>query len=89
VLFNKNKMRYKDQVVYENIDYKGRKFHFKGDILHHTCDNIKQFIKKSDLYTDLRSEEMLKNGKKFRVLNLFINPSVMFIKMYFIKKRIS
>ncbi|MCA6079702.1 MAG: glycosyltransferase family 2 protein [Endomicrobium sp.] len=86
VFFNKNKMHYKDQMVHESIDYKGRKFYFKSDILHLTCDSVKQFVKKSDLYTDLRSKEMFKNGKKFRVLNLLINPSVIFIKMYFIKK---
>ncbi|WP_232501241.1 hypothetical protein [Candidatus Endomicrobiellum trichonymphae] len=49
-------------------------------------NSIKQFIKKSDFYTDLRSKEMLKKGIRFRVLNLFVNPLVMFVKMYFIKK---
>ncbi|GHT37071.1 alpha-L-glycero-D-manno-heptose beta-1,4-glucosyltransferase [Endomicrobiia bacterium] len=86
VLFNKNKMRYKDQLVHEDIDYKGKKFYFKGSILHYPYDNIKQFVKKSDLYTDLGAEEMFKKGVKFTVLNLFVNPFVMFIKMYVIKR---
>jgi glycosyltransferase involved in cell wall biosynthesis len=86
VLFNKNKMKYKDQLVHEDIEYNGKKVYFKGNILHYPYDSIKQFIKKSDLYTDLRSKEMFEYRKKFKILNLFINPSVMFFKMYIVKK---
>ena len=86
ILFNKNKVKYKDQLVHEDIDYKGEKFYFKGDILHYPYDSIKSFIKKSDFYSDFRSREMLQKGKKFKVVNLIVNPIVMFIKMYVIKK---
>ncbi|MDR1104563.1 MAG: glycosyltransferase family 2 protein [Endomicrobium sp.] len=86
VLFNKNKMKYKDQLVHEDIEYNGKKVYFKGDILHYPYDSIKQFVKKSDFYTDLRSKEMFERGEKFKILNLFVNPSVMFFKMYIIKK---
>jgi glycosyltransferase involved in cell wall biosynthesis len=86
VLFNKNKMKYKDQLVHENIEYNGKKVYFKGDIFHYPYDSIKQFVKKSDFYTDLHSKEMFERGEKFKVLNLFVNPSVMFFKMYIIKK---
>jgi glycosyltransferase involved in cell wall biosynthesis len=86
VLFNRNKMKYKDQLVHEDIDYEGEKFCFKSDILHYPYHNIKQFVKKSNFYTDLRSEEMFQQGRKFTVFNLFINPLVMFIKMYIVKK---
>ncbi|MDR1695571.1 MAG: glycosyltransferase family 2 protein [Endomicrobium sp.] len=86
VLFDKTKAKYKDQLVHEDIDYKGRKFYFKGDIYHYPYESIKHFTAKSDFYTDLRAEEMFAKGKKFRVVNLLINPPVMFIKMYFVKK---
>ncbi|MDR3307074.1 MAG: glycosyltransferase family 2 protein [Endomicrobium sp.] len=86
VLFNKNKMKYKDQLVHEDIDYSDKKVYFNGDILHYPYESIKQFVKKSDFYTNLRSREMFERGKKFKVLNLFVNPCVMFFKMYVIKK---
>ncbi|MCL2485778.1 MAG: glycosyltransferase family 2 protein [Endomicrobia bacterium] len=86
VLFNKTKAKYKDQLVHEDIDYTGKKYYFKGDIYHYPYESIKHFVAKSDLYTDLRAKEMFKKGKKFKVINLFANPSVMFIKMYFIKR---
>ncbi|MDR3275149.1 MAG: glycosyltransferase family 2 protein [Endomicrobium sp.] len=86
VFFNKKIVYYKEQLVHEDIDYQGKKYYFKGDIIHYPYDNIKQFIKKSDIYTDLSSKEMFEKGRKCRVINLFGNPIVMFFKMYFIKK---
>lgn len=86
VLFNKNKARYKNQLVHEDIDYKGKKHYFKGDILHYPYDNIKQFVRKSDFYTGLRAEEMFKQGKKFRIVNLVVNPCAMFLKMYVFRR---
>ncbi|MDR2067201.1 MAG: glycosyltransferase family 2 protein [Endomicrobium sp.] len=86
ILFNKSKVKYKNQLVHEDVDYKGKKFYFKGDILHYPYDSIKSFIKKSDLYSDLCSKEMFQRGKKFKIINLIVNPTVMFVKMYVLKK---
>ncbi|MDR3124888.1 MAG: glycosyltransferase family 2 protein [Endomicrobium sp.] len=86
ILFNKSKVKYKDQLVHEDVDYKGKKFYFKGDILHYPYDTIKNFIKKSDFYSDLRSKEMFQRGKRFKIINLIVNPTVMFFKMYVLKK---
>ncbi|MDR1522902.1 MAG: glycosyltransferase family 2 protein [Endomicrobium sp.] len=86
ILFNKSKVIYKDQLVHEDIDYKGKPFYFKGDILHYPYDSIKSFINKSDFYSDLRSKEMFQKGKKFKVVNLIVNPAFMFFKMYISKR---
>jgi hypothetical protein len=86
ILLNKNKVKYKDQLVHEDIDYKGKKFYFKGYILHYPYDNIESFIKKSDFYSDLWSKEMFQKGKKFKAVNLVVNPIVMFIKILIIKR---
>jgi glycosyltransferase involved in cell wall biosynthesis len=86
VLFNKNRIKYKNQLVHEDIDYKGKINYFKGDILHYPYDSVKQFVAKSDYYTDLRAKEMFEKGKKFGVLNLIFNPCAMFLKMYVFKR---
>ncbi|MDR3330871.1 MAG: glycosyltransferase family 2 protein [Endomicrobium sp.] len=86
IFFNKNKMKYKDQFVHERIDYKGKKMHFTGDIIHYPYYSIKHFVRKSDFYTELSSKEMFQKGKKFTIANLFVDPFVMFIKMFFVKK---
>lgn len=86
VFFNKNAAKYKDQLVHEDIDYKGKKNYFKGDILHYPYANIKQFVEKSDYYTELRAKEMFAKGKKFHIINLIFNPCAMFIKMYIFRR---
>ncbi|MCL2144429.1 MAG: glycosyltransferase family 2 protein [Endomicrobia bacterium] len=87
VLFNKTKAKYKNQLVHEDIEYKGNnKKYFKGDILHYPYDSIKHFVEKSDYYTDLRAKEMFEKGKKFRFINLVFNPCAMFLKMYIFKR---
>ncbi|MDR3243790.1 MAG: glycosyltransferase family 2 protein [Elusimicrobiota bacterium] len=87
ILFNKTKARYKNQLVHEDIDYKGnQKAYFKGDILHFSYDSIKQFIQKADLYSSLSAKQMFENGKKFKLYYLIINPANMFIKMFVFKR---
>jgi hypothetical protein len=86
VFFNKNKMKYKDQLVHEDIDYRGEKLYFQGEILHYPYDSIKHFMRKSDFYTDLRAKEIFQEGKKFKILNVFVNPIAMFVKIILLKK---
>ncbi|MCL2334913.1 MAG: glycosyltransferase family 2 protein [Endomicrobia bacterium] len=86
VLFDKNKVKYKNQLVHEDAECKGKKARFKGDILHYPYGSIKQFVKKSDFYTDLRAAEMYSAGEHFSILNLIVNPSAMFLKMYVFRR---
>ncbi|MDR3112203.1 MAG: glycosyltransferase family 2 protein [Elusimicrobiota bacterium] len=86
ILFNKSKMHYKEQKVHEDIDYCGKKFYFSGQILHYPYESIKQYVKKSELYANLSAKSMFDRGKRFKILNLFVNPTTMFIKMFVIKK---
>ncbi|MDR0485664.1 MAG: glycosyltransferase family 2 protein [Elusimicrobiota bacterium] len=87
ILFDKNKAVYKNQSVHEDIDYRGgKKFYFKGDILHYSYSGIKNFIQKSDFYTDLSAAQMYEQGKRFHFYNLIINPLNMFLKMFILKK---
>jgi glycosyltransferase involved in cell wall biosynthesis len=86
ILFNKRKAQYKDQLVHEDIDYKGDNIgYFKGDILHYSYDSIKQFIKKSDQYSDLSSRQMFERGKRAHIHNFILNPVNMFLKMFIFK----
>jgi glycosyltransferase involved in cell wall biosynthesis len=87
VLFNKQKANYKNQLVHENINYTGNKIgYFKGDILHYSYNSIKQFIKKSDQYSDLSAKQMYEKGKRVKIHNFIINPVNMFLKMFVFKK---
>ncbi|MDR2708839.1 MAG: glycosyltransferase family 2 protein [Elusimicrobiota bacterium] len=87
VLFNKKKAQYKNQLVHEDIDYKGeRKQYFSGDILHYSYDNVEQFIKKSDQYSGLSAQQMFARGKRAKIYNFIFNPLNMFLKMFIFKR---
>jgi len=86
VLFNKNKCKYKGQLVHEEMEFDGPKHYFTGDILHYPYKSVARFVEKSDFYTRLRAREKFEKGKKFRSYNLIINPAAMFVKMYIFKK---
>ncbi|MDR2771919.1 MAG: glycosyltransferase family 2 protein [Elusimicrobiota bacterium] len=87
VLFNRQKASYKDQLVHEDIDYKGNRIgYFKGDILHFSYESISQFVKKSDQYSTFSAAQMFERGKKAGILNFIFNPLNMFFKMFFAKR---
>ena len=39
-----------------------------------------------DRYSSLRAAEMFKDGKKFSVINILVNPPAMFFRMYIAKR---
>jgi len=83
--FNKNKMRYKEQLVHETYELNGKVGYLKGHILQFPFLNLDQYFKKMDRYSSLRAEEMFKEGKKFRIFQLIANPLAMFFRMFFLK----
>jgi (heptosyl)LPS beta-1,4-glucosyltransferase len=86
VLFNRQRAKYKKQLVHEDIDYKGdRKAYFHNDILHYSYDNIDQFIKKSEQYSGLSARQMFDNGRRVKIHNFIVNPLNMFLKMFVFK----
>jgi glycosyltransferase involved in cell wall biosynthesis len=86
VFFNKKFCRYKEQLVHESLEVRGKTAYFKGDINHYTYSSIQQFSAKSELYSSLRAREMFAAGKKFSVCNLIFNPVFTVFKMYVLKK---
>lgn len=83
--FNKQKMRYKEQLVHEGYELNGKLSYLKGHVLQYPFLNLDQFLKKMDRYSSLRAEEMQKDGRKFKISNLLVNPAAMFFRMYISK----
>jgi len=83
--FNKNKMKYSDQLVHETYELDGRLGRLKGHVLQFPFTDLGQYLKKMDRYSDLRAREMHSKGKKFSVLNLIVNPLAMFFRMFVAK----
>jgi len=84
--FNKHKMRYKEQLVHEGYELTGKLGHLKGHAIQYPFLNLEQFLNKMDRYSSLRAEEMFKDGKRFSVLNIVVNPLAMFFRMFIAKR---
>lgn len=84
--FNRRKMRYKEQLVHEGYELDGRLGYLKGHAIQYPFLNLEQFLQKMDRYSSLRAAEMFKDGKKFSVINILVNPPAMFFRMYIAKR---
>ncbi|MCX5782104.1 MAG: glycosyltransferase family 2 protein [Elusimicrobia bacterium] len=80
--FNKNKMKYTEQLVHESYKLNGKIGYLKGHILQYPFLSLDQFMKKMDRYSSLRAEEMFNEGKKFKIIQLIVYPLAFFHKMY-------
>lgn len=83
--FNKTKMKYSEQLVHETYVLDGKTSYLKGHVLQYPFLSLDQFFKKMDRYSTLRAQEMHKEGKKFKISQLIINPAAMFFRMYIAK----
>jgi glycosyltransferase involved in cell wall biosynthesis len=72
--------------VHEKVEIQGPIKNLDNPFVHFTYRDIRQFIKKADQYTTLDAYEMYSNGRKFKLIDILVNPMWRFIRMYFIKQ---
>ena len=85
-LFDKNKVRFNEKDVHENLVVKGNIGELKNDINHYTDPTIHHYFVKFNRYTTLAAEELFNKGKSFLISDLILRPLFIFIKMFIIKR---
>ena len=85
-LFHKQRAEFNDNAVHEGLKIHGAVGELKHDLLHFTDPNLFHYFYKLNRYTSLASDDLVKQGKKFKTSDIIIRPSWQFIKMYFIKR---
>ncbi len=85
-LFDKNKVKFNDKDVHENLAVEGKVGEFNNDINHYTDPTIHHYFVKFNRYTTLASEELFNKGKTFLISDIVFRPLFIFIKMYLIRK---
>ncbi|MDB5799543.1 MAG: hypothetical protein JWL63_482 [Rhodocyclales bacterium] len=84
-LFNRKHARWSDDVVHEKVitlDVVGQ---LKGDLLHHSEENIESYLSKQNRYTTLAADAMFAEGVDVSFTKLFLSPSFRFIKFYVLR----
>ena len=85
-LADRRKARWDDAVIHEKFMVESNNIqHLNGDLLHYSYQSISGHILKMDKFTDYSAKKMFDSGVKASIGRLLINPSLMFLKMYFIK----
>ncbi len=86
-LFKKQKARYNDVQIHENLIIDGEIGYLKNPLLHFSIKSIEDYFKKFNYYTTLAAIEKSKKKKtKVRIWDLLFRPIIIFVKMYFIKQ---
>ncbi|WP_456397307.1 glycosyltransferase family 2 protein [Desulfurobacterium sp.] len=71
--------------IHEYLVIDGKVKKLNGYLFHYTYKNIYEHYQKSIKYAKLSAEEMYRNGKRFKIHKLLLNPTWAFIKQYFIQ----
>ncbi len=84
-LFRKGKFRYEEAGVHPRSLYEGKMLELNGDILHYSCANLSEFVRKFNRETMLEAEKWLQDGRKVNFPTTLRKTIDRFLKNYFIK----
>lgn len=83
-LFRKDTARFAEQHIHEMIALEGKSAQLKGAIYHLNYDNITHFLEKMiKTYTVSEADSLLKNGYKYKSIDIIRMPLAEFVKRYF------
>lgn len=85
-LFRKEYAQYRERELGSSPRIEGKVGMLQNPILHYPYRDLKHYLEKLNYYTTCAARQMHKEGRKFRIYNLFLNPLGKFIQMYFLKK---
>jgi glycosyltransferase involved in cell wall biosynthesis len=81
-VFNKHRMRYREDMVHEGFHLDGRIGYLCGHVLQFPFRDLGQYLQKMSRYSTLMAEQMAQRGRKFRPHQLITHPLFTFVKMY-------
>ncbi|MBZ5514964.1 MAG: glycosyltransferase family 2 protein [Acidobacteriia bacterium] len=84
-LFDRRRGRWAGDFVHESVVTRGPVETLPGEILHYTCDSLRQHRERIEFYTDLAAQEMLARGEHAGWLRRGLGPSWTFFSTYFFR----
>lgn len=85
-LFDRRRMRYREEVVHEGFTADGTVGYLKEHVVQIPFRDLKQFLAKMDRYSDLMAKRMVEQGRRFRAHQLVTHPLFTFVKMYLLRR---
>ncbi|MCF8240428.1 MAG: glycosyltransferase family 2 protein [Melioribacteraceae bacterium] len=85
-LFNRKNALFKILQVHEELDVSGTTGKLKNDLNHFTDPNLEHYYDKFNRYTSLAAIDLRSKNKKFKLVDILIRPTYLFIKMYILRR---
>jgi glycosyltransferase involved in cell wall biosynthesis len=83
-LFNRKKVKWNNAAVHENLVFPDgiRVTKLKGNILHYTVQNRKEYDAKTNYYARMNAKKYVESGKKTSFFKQYFSPVFAFIQHY-------
>jgi len=84
-LFARGAGRFNGALVHESLALRGRTGELKHPLLHFTDPTLTHYWEKLNRYTSLGAQELLRQGRSFRLRDLVLRPAFFFLRMYVLR----
>lgn len=85
-LFRRGWGTFRSVSVHEAVEVKGRLGYLKAPLLHYSYRGIGDFVERSNLYSTLAAQDMIRQGKRVSWLDLLLRPLGRFCSMYLLHR---
>jgi glycosyltransferase involved in cell wall biosynthesis len=83
-LFRHSSATYRSVSVHESVQVNGRLGYLEAPLLHFSYRGIEDFVHRSNLYSTLAAQDLVRRGRRVSWLPLFLAPLGRFCSMYFL-----
>lgn len=84
-LYRKENARWVGEFVHERLVVGGDTRRVEADLLHYSCQSVRDHVQSLDRYTSLAARDLHSHGKRFHMHQLLGSPAAAFIKTYLLK----
>ena len=84
-LFRRQKARFTDSLVHEEVILNGKAGYLKADLLHYTVPDLERYLVKMTRCTSHSAQELFQKGRRAGLAGILFRPPAVFLKMYFWK----
>jgi glycosyltransferase involved in cell wall biosynthesis len=85
-LFRRSLGTFRSVSVHESVQVKGRLEYLQAPLLHFSYQGIEDFVRRSNLYSTLAAQDLVRRGKRISWLQLCLAPLGRFCSMYFLHR---
>lgn len=84
--FNRRVFRYREDIVHEGYELKGRLGHLREHVLQYPWPSIEVAAAKMQRYSTLMAQRYAEAGRRASVLQMVGSPASMFLKLYVLRR---